>query len=246
MASVESDSTSRYLLIDAFRAVAIVAMVLFHFCYDLSYFGLAEFDFYRDPFWLNARTVILGAFLGLVGVSLWLAHGAGVRLGKASRRVIMIAVNAGLVSLATFALFGERWIFFGVLHFICVASLAGLVLVRSRALALAVGVLCLWGGHYAHPFFDQIGLRWIGFMTHKPATEDYVPLVPWFGVVALGIVVAPFFKTMAGAFHGRTRAWRLFAATGRHSLLIYMLHQPLLIGALKIFVIVRAAYDPVT
>ena len=166
MTSVAQVSTPRYVLIDVLRAVALVLMIGFHLCFDLSYFGLADFDFYRDPFWLNARIFILSAFLGLVGVSLWLVHGTEVCIGRAGKRIGIIACNAVLVSVATYLMFGERWIFFGVLHFIAVASLLGLLLVRSPPLALGAGVLCLWVGQYAHPLFDQPGLRWIGFMTH--------------------------------------------------------------------------------
>jgi uncharacterized membrane protein len=244
MTSVAQVSAPRYVLIDVLRAAALVLMVAFHFCFDLSYFGLANLDFYQDPFWLNARIFILGSFLGLVGVGLWLAHSTEVPIGRAGKRIGIIACNAVLVSVATYLMFGERWIFFGVLHFIAAASLLGLLLVRSMPLALGAGMLCLWGGQYADPLFDQPGLRWIGFMTHKPATEDYVPLIPWFGVVALGIVAAPMLKMVGAAWRPRGRGWRAVSTAGRHTLLIYMLHQPLLIGAIKLFVAVTTASSP--
>ena len=72
----------RLLLIDALRGAAILLMILFHFCFDLAYFRLADFDFYQDSFWLNARTVILSWFLLLVGVSLVLAARNGLDIRR--------------------------------------------------------------------------------------------------------------------------------------------------------------------
>jgi len=210
-------------------------MVCFHFCFDLTYFQLAGFDFYNDPFWIYSRIVILSAFLVLVGASLWLSHESGIDFKKAWRRVLVIVANAALVSVATYAMFGGRWIFFGVLHFIAIASILGLPLVRHRLLALGVGCVCLWAGSLSNAIFDQPWLRWVGFMTHKPGTEDYVPLMPWFGVVATGIFLGPLLKHVSVAWNPRSSGWRLAAGAGRHTLLVYMVHQPILIGLLKLY-----------
>ena len=86
------------------------------------------------------------------------------------------------------------------------------------------------------PLFDAPGLNWIGLMTHKPATEDYVPLFPWLGVVLIGIAVGTWLS--AKDFEplrpvARTApAWLTWL--GRHSLLVYMVHQPVLLGIMRI------------
>ncbi len=89
------------------------------------------------------------------------------------------------------------------------------------------------GSIFSHPIFDSRALGWIGFMTAKPRTEDYVPLFPWFGVLLLGVAAGhALLKTQfrAIAFAGR---WpRFMGWLGQHSLAIYMIHQPLLIGLL--------------
>jgi len=228
----------RLLLIDALRGVAIAMMVAFHFCFDLSYFGLADFNFYQDSFWLNARTLILSSFLFLVGVSLVLATRSGLILTRYLRRLGYLLGAALLVSVATWWMFAERFVFFGVLHFIALASVLGLVFVRAGWLNLVLGIaLILVANRYQSPWFDEPGRRWIGLMTHKPPTEDYVPLLPWFGVVLLGMFAGPTLRRLARHWQPRSAApplgWLAFA--GRHSLFIYLLHQPLLMGALALY-----------
>ena len=230
----------RLVCIDALRGFAILLMVVYHFCFDLGYFGLAAFDFYQDPFWLNFRTLILSLFLGLVGVSLMLAGQPRLNVRRYLRRLILLVASAALVSLSTWWMFGERLVFFGVLHFIAVASVLGLLFVRAGWLNLIAGVgVILFATQYQSAWFDTPGRRWIGLMTHKPLTEDYVPLLPWIGVVLLGLFAGPYIMQWAQTHLQGTRnathlRWLILA--GRHSLVIYLIHQPLLIGALSLYV----------
>ena len=230
--------SSRYQLIDILRGVAIVLMVVYHFCYDLNYFQLAGFDFYRDPFWLNLRTLIVSLFLGLVGISLVLASEHGINWRRYFRRLGLLLLCAVAISIISYLMFPGRTIFFGILHFIAFASVAGLLFVSWPKVSLVVG-LGLIGLDlvYQHPLFNQAWLQWVGLMTHKPPTEDYVPVIPWFGVVLLGIFIGQQLLQRP-ALQG-IRSWRSnippargLAFAGRHSLLIYMLHQPILLGSL--------------
>ena len=221
---------------DLLRGVAIALMVSYHFCFDLNYHGLTHFDFNHDPFWLGFRAGILSLFLGLVGVSLVFATASGFRPAAYFRRLAWLAGAAILVSLSSALLFPASWIFFGVLHFILVASLLGLLFLRFYWLNLGLGaLLLLLGNSLRLPFFDQPAWQWIGLMTHKPITEDYVPLLPWFGVVLIGLFLGKWVLNSEagrrlGAWHSARPAARLLALAGRHSLAIYLAHQPLLLG----------------
>ncbi|HED18954.1 MAG TPA: DUF1624 domain-containing protein, partial [Gammaproteobacteria bacterium] len=165
----------RLIVVDALRGVAIVLMVVYHFCFDLSYFALAEFNFYRDPFWLHARTFILSMFLLLVGVSLVLASGRKLDTRRYMKRLALLIASAVLITISTRWMFGERFIFFGVLHFIALASVLGLLFVRAGWVNLVLGItIILLANRYQFHWFDTPGWRWIGLMTHKPQTEDYV------------------------------------------------------------------------
>jgi uncharacterized membrane protein len=233
---------TRYLVVDALRGVAIVLMVVFHFCFDLAYFGLADFDFYRDPFWLNLRTFILSMFLGLVGVSLVLAVRDGLDRKRYLRRLTLLVLGALAISLSTWWMFGARFVFFGVLHFIALASVLGLLFLRFDWINLLLGIgLIAFAGTNTYSWFDQAGWRWIGLMTHKPATEDYVPLLPWFGVVLIGMFTAKrmprlaWIQSLERSLNGN-RLVRALAFLGQRSLWIYFVHQPLLVGLLAVIV----------
>jgi len=229
---------TRLQSVDLLRGLALAMMIAYHFCYDLTYFNFAHFDFFADPFWLHARTLILSGFLLVAGISLTLATHHGVRTKPFLTRLGMLAGCATLISVASYFMFGPRWIFFGVLHFIAVASVLGLGFVRRPGLALVTGVaLIILDRVFSHAVFDQPHLQWLGLMTYKPPTEDYVPLIPWFGVFLLGIVLGnrvwlrkP--RPSLVHWHSTHPLARLLSVAGRHSLLVYMLHQPVLLGML--------------
>lgn len=234
--------TGRYQAVDVVRGGAIALMIAYHLCFDLAYFGLLHTDMYRDPLWIGARSLIVTLFLLTVGVSLYLATRGGVRWPRFWRREGLIAAAALAVSAGSYLVFPRSWIFFGVLHFIALASLLGLAFRRLGRANLALGAaLVLLGITAAHPFFDQPMWQWFGLMTHKPVTEDYVPLLPWFGVVLLGLGLGQWLYgrrdvpawARRESGHGAVRA---LAFAGRHSLFIYLAHQPLLFGLLWLVV----------
>jgi len=229
--------SSRLQVVDALRGVAIGLMVVYHLCFDLNYFHVVSIDFNHETLWLGLRAVIVSLFLGLVGMSLHLAA-ARARFGRAFlRRFGLVAGCAMLVTVASAVTFPRSIIFFGVLHFIAVAMLLGRPMVHFYRANLVIGlVLLVVGLSVQHPLFDHPALQWIGMMTHKPVTEDYVPLLPWFGVVLIGMFLghtlclpglAPVRDWRSGRFQARALAF-----LGRHSLLIYMVHQPVLFAVL--------------
>ena len=122
-----SSTSTRLDSIDVLRGSAIAMMFVYHFCYDLNYYGLAEFDFYHTQGWRWFRNLIVTSFLLIVGISLHLATRRGLKLKAFFRRLTWLLGYAGLVSLGSYMLFTERWIFFGILHFIAAASLIGLL-----------------------------------------------------------------------------------------------------------------------
>jgi len=230
-------AASRIEGIDTLRGLAIVAMIAYHFTFDLRFFGVIRADFENDPFWLGARAAIVSSFLLLVGVSLVLARQFGVPTARFGRRVAVIAMCALAATIGSYAIFPERFIYFGILHCIAVASVLARPLAGRPALASALGIAAIVAGMaVSHPFFDSRATSWVGFNTVKPATEDFVPLFPWLGVVLLGIALGHELVRRDFAPVARlARAPQVLRWLGRHSLAVYMVHQPLLMGFLSLW-----------
>jgi len=228
---------SRIPALDAMRGAAICAMIVYHFAFDLNWFRVFAADFNHDWGWLLFRALIVTAFLLLVGVSLVVAQRAGISRTRFWKRIALIAGCALLVTVGSYAVFPRSFITFGILHCIAVSSILAWPLVRYPVAATIVGLIVISIGLQVHlATFDAPWLSWIGLMTHKPATEDYVPLLPWFGVVCLGIGVGSWLTardyTPLRPLSRRAPPWLCWL--GRHSLLIYMVHQPVLLGALRL------------
>ena len=102
---------SRYPAVDSARGIAIAMMFIFHFSFDLRFYGVVDIDFINNPFWKNFRFVIVSLFLLLVGVSLHLATRNGLSRKRYLRRLLQITAYALLVSLgivSTIFIFSRR------------------------------------------------------------------------------------------------------------------------------------------
>ncbi len=225
---------------DALRGAAIVWMTLFHLGFDLAHFGLWPQDFYRDPVWTVQRSCIVSLFLFCVGLSQAVALGQGQAWPRFWRRWAQIAGCALLVSAGSWFMFPNSYIYFGVLHAIAlmliVARLSagwGRWLWVAAFLALGMKGVATWGHAQGllPPWLDDRTFNWLGLISRKPITEDYVPLLPWLAAVWAGLATGQWLLARRPQWlQGRAPA--PLAWLGRWSLSWYMLHQPVLIGGL--------------
>lgn len=222
----------RSILLDAMRGFAIVLMVIFHFFYDLTLFGVADIPIYTSPFWIYFRFIILSSFLGSVGASLYLHHLRGINYRAFSRRIILITANAWVITIVTYILLKEMYVFFGILHLIALASVFALAFVRLYWINLFLGLGIVYLGYnYTNGVFDTFGLRWIGMLPRATGSADFTPIFPFFGLVLLGIFTARLLGD--GIYKWRMQDnWVIsyLGVLGRNALIIYMLHQPILWG----------------
>lgn len=253
---------TRHDRIDALRTLAMVWMTAFHFSFDLNHLGLvAKQNFYADPFWTWQRTCIVSLFLFTAGLSqavalsqqgLW-AVPAWQRLDKRFwQRWRKVAVCALLVSVGSAVMFPRSFIYFGVLHGLAVMLIvARLSAGWGRGLWWAGGVICLL--FFIAPysintsgeglFLNEKHFNWLGLITRKPVTEDYVPLVPWLAAVWWGLAAGQWVQTHRPQWlePSMPSAWEVrwlprLALPGRWSLSYYMVHQPILLGGLMAWV----------
>lgn len=232
----------RFDRLDLLRAVAMVWMALFHFAFDLDHFGLVRQNFYDDPFWTLQRSCIVTLFLFCAGVGQAIAIEQHQPRRRFWRRWAQVAGCALLVTLGSRWMFPRSYISFGVLHCIAVALIALRLSAGAGAWLWLFGLAAMLLPQFVRdPFFDSRWTDWAGLVTHKPVTEDHVPLLPWLGVMWWGVaagrwVLARRRGWVAGAL---PRGLAPFAVLGRWSLSFYMLHQPVLIGLVAAFVAVR-------
>lgn len=233
----------RFDVIDAFRGVAIVWMTLFHFCFDLNQFGYIQQNFYTDPFWTYQRTAIVSLFVFCAGFSQAIAAYQGQTNRKFWQRWAQVAGCALLVSAGSYWMYPNSFIYFGVLHGIAVMLIVvritsgwGRWLWPLGALAIAMPFIAA-RAHIDWPqiaFLNEKAFNWLGLISRKPITEDYVPLLPWLGMMWWGMAAGQ--ALLARPTQWLTRALPKAATPlswlGRWSLSWYMLHQPVMIGAL--------------
>jgi uncharacterized membrane protein len=237
--ALSDDRGRRIAAVDALRGIAIAAMIVYHFSWDLSYFGFVSVNVAADPGWVAFARTIAGTFIGLVGVSLVLATRQGFRLWPYLRRLAVIVGAAVLVTIGTWYVFPHAYVFFGILHLIAFASVAALPflwLPTPFVLLTGIAVLALPlvfpGGVFNAPL-----LLWVGLPQTLPTSVDYVPVIPWFAMTLFGIVAGRLLVRHAG--EGALALWmpagrpgRTAVLAGRWSLVIYLVHQPILVGVL--------------
>lgn len=227
----------RIELIDIARGLALVAMAIYHFTWDLDFFGYIEPGTSVTGGWKVFARSIASSFLFLVGFSLYLAHGEHIRVRAFLKRLAVIAVAAGAITAATYIAMPQSFIFFGILHHIAVASVLGLAFLRLPAAAiLAAAALVIAAPHFVHAsILDRPLFWWTGLSRNVPGSNDFIPVFPWFAAV-LGGMAAARLASAAGllarmAEFVRPRQVPLLPTIGRHSLSFYLLHQPILFSS---------------
>ena len=233
---LKESNDHRLIAVDLARSLALLGMVVFHFTFDLELFGHLAPGTTTTGGWAVFARLVAGSFLFLAGVSLVLAHGAGRRWGAFRRRLLRVVGAALVVTGATLAVLPQAFIFFGILHSIAFASLVGMALIglRWQVLAgLAVAVVVA-DRTLALDAFNPLWLVWTGLGTRVPWSMDFVPVFPWLAAFLAGMAMAQW-MTRRGLWArlARMQAGPVLcrlAWPGRHSLPIYLIHQPILMA----------------
>jgi uncharacterized membrane protein len=228
--------------VDAARGVAIIMMVVYHTTYDLDTLGGYDIQS-TTGHWALFADITAGLFLFLVGVSLAISRARTTLTGwslfrKYLARGLRILVYAVVLTVVFLAL-GMGVVAFGILHLIGISIILAYPFLRLRFTNLVLGALIFVAGQYilAQGLDSQsIWLLPFGIVPEGVIMPDYRPLLPWFGVVLIGL----FFGNLVYGDGGRPAVTedeaplpaRPLLPLGRNSLFIYLIHQPIIIALL--------------
>ncbi len=237
----------RVHLMDELRGVLIIGVVLYHLLYDLAVlFPVGIPWMFSD--WMNSvRNICAGALIVVSGIS--------CHYTRSNWRRGLRAFGLGMLLTVVTALFiPSQLILFGILHFFgsmmmlyallqpllekvpTMVGLLGSTLLFFLTWPIFSGFIRVLGVTVYLPEFlyNKPLLFPLGFACQGIASADYYPLIPWG------------FLFLAGSFFGRyVRAGRLpefcyrshlplLARIGNHTMLIYLVHQPVIYGLLAL------------
>ncbi|HWQ19917.1 MAG TPA: heparan-alpha-glucosaminide N-acetyltransferase, partial [Methanotrichaceae archaeon] len=236
---MSSRSGTRFWELDMIRGLAAVMMVLYHMLFDLSYLGGYNINVYSG-FWLRFAQATASIFIVLAGISLAISRSRAKERGqdpfpRILRRGLWIFSLGMVITFVTYALFRDEFIIFGVLHFLGVSIVLAYPFLGLRFTNLIAGIGIISAGLYLQGLsISSPWLLWLGMAPKDFYTLDYFPLIPWFGLVLIGVFLG---NELYGGQRRRAGLPDLYPYLpvrfldflGRNSLAIYLIHQPALI-----------------
>lgn len=243
---MEGHKLSRVWLLDELRGLAILLMVFYHAMYDLVYIFRLPIPIFQYPWMEWLRYFIVTSFMVISGI---VCH-----FSRSNRRRGFLCFGLAMgLTLVTALVMPSQFIAFGILHFMGISMLLYSLIQRGTdpvppLLGIGLSLLLFsftwnvgrrllgWQGLFTIPLppwlYQTNWLMPLGFHSPWFSSADYYPLLPWFFLFLTGTFLGVYFK------EGRAPRWmyrphcRPLAAVGRHSILIYLLHQPILYGGL--------------
>ncbi len=226
-------------------------MIVFHLLYDLTHFGGYDLDLHSG-FWLYFARTTAAIFIFLVGVSLTISFSRAEKIQNSRQKLFLKYLKRGLsifswgliITIVTWIFLRRGFVLFGILHFIGISIIMAYPFLKLRYWNLFLGITFIaLGIHLNNCTFGFPWLVWLGFIPDNFYTADYFPIFPWFGVVLIGLF---FGNLLYSDYTRKFNLWDisnfnfigLFCMLGRRSLMIYLIHQPILIILLYLLGIV--------
>jgi uncharacterized membrane protein len=242
--------TGRFVEIDLMRGIAVIMMVIYHVLFDIYFFNISPVDV-TTGFWKLFAIVTASLFLLLVGISFTLSASKAEKLLdrrnfllKYLKRGISVLLIAAMISVVTWWYLGEGYIIFGILHLIGFSIIIAPFFFHRKQLSLYGGILIIIIGTILSSVRGPFILLPLGIYPASFYSVDYTPIFPWFGIVLIGIYIGELLYPEgkrgtllpeALKHHAMSGSpEKALAFLGRHSLAIYILHQPVIILLLKV------------
>ena len=234
--------SKRFWEIDVFRGIAIIMMVVYHLSYDLYFLAGAPIKI-NSLSWILFQRTTASLFLLLVGISLTISYSklkAKILQEKSLfrrnlKRGIKIFLWGMVITLFTLVFLSDGFIVFGILHLIGISIIISYPFLEYKYKNLGLGLIIILIGVYLGNFtFDIPYLFWLGFEPRSFFSFDYFPILPWYGVVLIGIFLGNLIYPQGKREFNMPDVsnniiTRLLSFLGKHSLKIYIIHQPIII-----------------
>ncbi len=236
----------RLFLLDILRGVCVFAMIIYHFFWDLGYFGFIDLRVVTQGLGLFLAQLIGFSFITIAGISSRLLSLSNSYKSKIIRRIFRLMTISIAISILTFILDKNNFIFFGILHFLSVCSLISLLLIKIKSnfqlllIFLVSGLISMSEITFNIPLI----FSWLGLSKELPLTNDFYPIIPWITFYFFGFWLGSIIneipnKKLKNISITDTQpgfTLKLIEYVGRKSLVIYILHQPLLFSLFFIFI----------
>ncbi len=232
----EKSGLERLQAVDLIRGIDIVLMVMFNYSVTLSYFKLISMPS-NFLYWFIFPRSIASIFIFLSGAAACISFEKNK--DKFNSRYYIrgakLSIFAISITFLTYIFVPSETIIFGILHFFAVSSFLMPFFIRYNRLNMVSGLLVIILGFYLQlNTFDFQYLFWLGFEPSSFSTFDYFPLIPWLGVLLLGIYSGKYIVKRTASIRFKSRLVSVFTFLGKNSLAVYLIHQPVLILPLLI------------
>lgn len=220
----------RFWEIDLVRGIAVILMIGYHLFFDIKYF-----ETHQNLYWLAVPIVSL--FIMVSGISLSVSYSRGGVFSKFAKRGVKLLFLGFVITATTFLLLKNGFIVFGVLHFFGISSFLiypFLKYLKNSLAILITGISIILAGVFISGFtIGNAYFLWLGFVPENFYSFDYVPLIPWFGVLLIGIFLGEtFYRNGKRNFKFFESKWKIsgfIEFIGKNSLIIYFIHQPIIL-----------------
>ncbi|MBU3904917.1 MAG: DUF1624 domain-containing protein [Nanoarchaeota archaeon] len=232
----------RFWEIDFLRGIAIILMIIFNWSYTLKYFNLYTIQS-GWTYWYLFPRFIGGMFIFLVGLSLILSYNRVKH--KSIKEIYLKYLKRGLkifglglgITFITWILFPSTFIIFGILHLIGFSIILAIPFLNFKKLNLILGLLLIGSGIYLQNTIKIPLLLWL--IPQSFPTFDYFPILPWFGIVLIGLFAGnTLYRKNKRTFnindYSETSIIKHISYLGKYSLILYLIHQPILVALLFI------------